>query len=199
MDDEKLKNIFKKNLSNFEVPPLEEDWYDIDLELNKKRFFKFNFNRFNVYYLGLIIFYALLSTALSIHYFFVGNQHVPSRTQLIRDTVYVNSPPSSMLDSIHSTKKDTGVVKELIQKSAIPTAKKSIQNKSKADSVSVIPGGSVIKNQNATQETELGSSLPKADKRSDSLTVPPKVTYIHKRDTVIVYDTTHVIKKKKKF
>ena len=70
-DDMKyMDNIFNKTFENYNIEPLDDDWFDIDMKLSGKNFLRFSFSNFNIYYSVLIIIAFLASAGTGIHYFY---------------------------------------------------------------------------------------------------------------------------------
>jgi hypothetical protein len=90
MERDPFKDILKNKFSNFEVKAQDdEDWDNINERLDKKRFFRFDFFRFNIYYVAFIATYGLVTTLLTINYLKnrdgVEAKEVPSKDMNIID------------------------------------------------------------------------------------------------------------------
>lgn len=191
-EDDILKAIFQKEFKNRHEIVEEENWDMIAANLEKKRFYKFSFSRFNIFYSALIIFSVVIS--------------------LITITKWVSDDSSSSLelkpDSAQlSNQTDETKTKTTIPETSIsaslhkntittPLSRGTKDSQQVPKNISSLPdSGSLITNTPAksTIDTAL-SVLPKEKPKP----VIRKIVYKIKQDTLIVVDTVRSSKKKKK-
>jgi hypothetical protein len=189
MEDKELDTIFKNAFSAKESAQV-DNWDEFEVKLYKKMFYKFSYNRFNVYYMSLII--ACFFSCLIL----IPWQYINSFSQEDKPIQnYVSSPDSIKIEN--STPDN-------FKKEEISKKKKSqpevIQ---KQDTTMLNPVSNVV---NATKKDS--SSVDTSDQSiSKKVPSPPapiilkrkKTVYITPpRDTIVNIDTVKVKKKRVK-
>lgn len=199
MSEENAKSMLKAKFQEYQVPSTtHEDWDDIERELEKKRFFRFAYNRFNIYYLLFIGSYGLVTTLLTGMYIkehfakteleasshlshtvkagdsLVSHQGTPTHVQVLPKQVIVYRDFTSM---------ERGTAEE-------PTGLKEKNNLSQNDTTI-----SILSHPQKNVLPEVIDSVIK----TPSVTIEKKKNpvVVNKHDTIRKYDTVYVHKKKK--
>jgi hypothetical protein len=108
-----IGDLFKDKLSSYEDSDINQDWDEMELKLNKQRFFKFSFTNFNIYYCSSILATLALSSVIFIKTFcFQENiqQGMNSSSISIIDS-FSNTKAESPSGSIAEPEKNTGLEK----------------------------------------------------------------------------------------
>lgn len=207
MSEEKIKDILKTRFTSYEVhetTPLE--WDKLESRLEEKRFFKFAYNRFNIYYLGFIAVYGVITTCLTTLYVkeHFGNDkeivNIQVREQDNDSTAIVNSEDELYNESnglvanknreaYKSVKIGIGVENEQAYSSFNPN--QGLGNLI-VDSLKLGILGDVPK---SVIEKESATIVSKSNHEETQKAAP--VTIMLKQDTIKKYDTVFVYKKKK--
>lgn len=197
MTDQDIKTTLKDKLQHYEVPTATPyEWDELDRRLERKRFFRFAYNRFNIYYVCFIAAYGLVTTGLTIlyireHYILdVHEKVVPVSV----DASHLHNPSDQRRS--YQVKSDINLLPEntksrnYVRDKGIPEASqesgsdtviahmppKIIASSIHRDTLSVVPEKTV-------QELK--------NKKSQPLTV------INRQDTIKKYDTVYVQKKRR--
>jgi hypothetical protein len=187
--DKKIDDLFKA-LEQESVSPDAMQFEDMDIRLDKMRYYKFGWKHFNIYHTCIMALCCTISVGLLANYLNDKLSASPQqRTEILTDTLIENR-----------------VTQPGETTTTLPDNKKTLQNKGlKAfkvlalDSVQIQPTDSALHKEPIIQPliTEASHS-----KKADSLLPVTKVAkvkkiiYVNKRDTIVKYDTTRVFKKK---
>jgi len=195
-DEENIDKLFKR-LEDHEIVPDTSQMDEMRIRLEGEKFYHFGWKHFNIYHTIVIG----LCTSLSLWSFtdrLIENAQ-ERKSIVIIDTVYVRD---TML-SVHTINTD-----------AISDEKpRALSNSKKGDRVmqTLTQKPSTKKNQDSLQTSNAFETsnkaeatpvtLPQKKEKPDSIhltkrALPKKIIYITKRDTVVKYDTTKVVRKK---
>lgn len=191
MNDNTLDSIFK---NTFTTPTVEEEgnWDELEVRLSKKMFYKFSWNRFNVYYMGMVYTCLLSSSVLLVTQFV--NSSTNKEANGLQNQVAVAYPDSAATNTEVSQEKGN---QKQIQASAFTKGKKDAilqDDSSTLGSETTIKD--TTKNTLHTPSTETSTtavvSAPVVIKRKKTFYLTPP------RDTIITIDTIKVKKGRKK-
>lgn len=205
-DKENIGDIYQKAFQDagWDDPEDEQDWNAIALQLDKKRFFRFSWTRFNIYYSGLIVLSFLLIIFLFVRHIVIEKEDSDLRhntPSLISDSLGSerNSIQSSDATQNNDAKKTSENV--TIQKTnsypgtQIPSEKNQVnatdQNQSVKDNISKNVD-SVISNSNSLAVKPDTSVLNKEKSvvvQNPAPKKPKKIVYITQQDTIKIVDT----------
>jgi hypothetical protein len=180
-----IDEIFK----DLEDPSLEADFHqldDMEVRLEKLRYFRFGWRHFNIYYTSLILF-CFFASAWTL------TDKIYSKFFAESQTVIVHK--DSVVTIVYSDHRKTPVQPSEISFSKKLKRASLIINDSVSLAVAAVPALDSM-----ADHTENIDQVIK-DKRPDSTLVPKivkprKIVYVKTRDTIIQYDTTRVIRKK---
>jgi hypothetical protein len=194
MENDQFKDILKSKFSNLELKDLNDDvWDDINERLEKKRFFRFDFYKFNFYYVLFIASYGVFTTLLTISYF-NNNDTVAAKELHGENTNLSNKSLFKETDHKYTDKALSGLKNSFKQTSSnnkkfiieVENVGLGTENEFHKDSM-VLPKPEIADQGFHTQNID-----------SISIKKNKKLVIIPKTDTIILYDTTYTHKKKKK-
>ncbi len=158
----------------------EENWDIISARLAKKRFFKFNPSRFNVYYLSAIVFAGLL-----IGLFLFNSEE---KTKELNKEQNILQPPQELSVSDSTTVQEPSVLKKRTTDKLV--SPKKIQKNSQGKEVKAIKIDSASTAPVVPPTEELKrpvKEIPKA-----------KEYFVYEQDTIVEQDTINVKRRKKR-
>ncbi len=182
-----IGDLFKDKLENFSIEGNPNEWIALDMKLDKMSFFKFHLSHFNIYYAALIGICFSLSSAVFVDHFILER------------------------DNKEVAKKSIATPKEKTPSVVIPLEKEET-NKEKQITHTHIPQVIEPKKNTELNRSEESQHASKNDVKEDIIiqesiedplkqaNVNPgkKVVYITQQDTLVVYDTLTVKKRKHK-
>ncbi len=188
MKDKTLDTIFKKTFSSPGTPPEKDEWDVFEAKLNKKMFYKFSWNRFNVYYMSMI-FLCLLNSFVFLVVYLVKPTNSTlenSNPAIISDTL-ISSQTIPEKNETTRKQKQSGISSNRKQTS---TTLDSLLSKEKPETKDTIPTS-------ISEETSIpvatSPTIPTVIlKRKKTLYISPPP------DTIVKVDTVKVKKTKKK-
>lgn len=198
MTDQDIKMALKGKFQHFEVPAADPyEWDELDRKLEDKRFFRFAYNRFNIYYLCFIAAYGLVTTGLTALYI---KEHYIDH---VHHSIFVQMPDSSSVahpsrqrtdvwqgsdndvEGLHQSAKDQQHVKSL----GVEPSKQHLDT-----TVAYTGQGKPV----AVNTIDTVKAIPeKATHTVDDKKSTQALTVINKQDTIRKYDTVYVQKKKR--
>lgn len=199
MSEENAKGMLKAKFMEYQVPSAtHEDWDDIERELEKKRFFRFAYNRFNIYYLLFIGSYGLVTTFLTGLYIkqYFAKTELESSTHLSNIHKSAESLVSHQDTSaqVHVLPKQIIIYRDFTDMervtSGVPTDLNEKNNLSQTDS-----SISMTSHQQKNILPEVKDSVAKVPSPTIERKKNPIV--VNKHDTIRKYDTVYVHKKKR--
>jgi hypothetical protein len=182
MKNESLDKLFD-NLSSKNTTMEEDNWDEFEVRLHKKMFYKFSWNRFNIFYLTTISLSLLTNAFLLVAFMNLSQDHIENRKEILLYSDSIKFHDSVILKTGENTsykKEQLKIVHSSLLKN--DSAVMAIQIALK-DSVNV----NAIKS--AAIDTIKTPIKPVVIKRKS-------IVYISKRDTIINIDTVKVKKRR---
>lgn len=186
-----IGDLFKTQLDSFSMEGSADEWVGLDMKLDKMSFFKFHLSHFNVYYAALIGICFSLSSAVFVDHFIL---HRDAEALNPITTNEYNAPQEKTPALVITEKEKTNHTVE--RKEEIPQRKKS-------ETAAIEKQN---KNSTAVQDV-LQTNIQKDITKEETVEIPikkepikptKKVVYITQQDTLVVYDTLTVKKRKNK-
>ncbi len=193
-EENNIDQFFKAKLSDRVAAPPEEIWEGIESAIPKSLFFRFRYEKMNVYYCSMIACCFLFSTTSLIYtakqYYETGRNNTV--TVVERDTIFntnsapvspsINNAKKSRLRNYNSEEADNGVAveSELERDRKIKDSIAAIEMATKLDSA-----------KNAQKLLEPTTHVKPKEKKLK------KIVYITDYDTVVNYDTLRTKKKRR--
>ncbi|HSZ72681.1 MAG TPA: hypothetical protein VK750_08385 [Cytophagaceae bacterium] len=189
-DKQNIDDLFK-GLQDESLEPDTLQFEDMDIRLEKMRFYRFGWKHFNIYHTSIIALSFIMTLYVFTDYILHKRVYVEryENSPLADTAVIVPSEQPNEKGIFLSSKKSS-----VARKQSFVTSSSEISQ----DSSSLLKVDSTAIKVN---DEHLVVVEPTIQKRTDSIVVPKiaklkKTVYINKRDTIVKYDTTRVVKKK---
>lgn len=189
--DQDIENLFKQNMDEHVLEPDFDQFQDFEIRLEKMRFTQFSWKHFNVYYTVAIISCVGL-TLFNTLYTVLRKPEYKEIVQVHSDSIYIEQ---------NETKE--GFVPQPAKRRNTPVSNdQGFVLQPQDDSTINHHGDSIhfidpVKNAIFTDKSVHTSTVPKKDSIPVEKVVKKKKSiYVQKRDTIVLYDTTKVIRKK---
>jgi len=187
--DKKFDEFIREEMNEFELDTaFDPQWNRMASTLNRKSFFRFAYNRFNLYY--LLILAATITVALL--FFYQKKEASPatlqnnSRQMISTDTsVSITNQSSNKLDKPQKQKGSIFITKDLLEKDSVLSNVKPETDLTKVQKDTIV---AITPVQPAVAVKPIVDSVVKK--------APKKIKYVTKRDTIIALDTNRVRKKR---
>ena len=218
MEDEKLDRNIKGRFEKAEQPLGGNQWDKMAVSLNKKMFYRFAWNRFNIYYFSALIINGALSLGLLGYVLFGGVEHNSKKeiasylesqdniieivevdtqytkeTLVIDSTVYIygNSNSTAMANVLASNENTEGVTNSMVVENQMETIPEMLSDTAlEVNNEVTVPVNDTVANSTSTVETEEPVEPVK------TVIVKRKKTFVvaTPKDTVYNIDTVNVEK-----
>ena len=187
-----IGELYKNKFKDFDQePPQKLIWEAIEIKNEEMRFYKFSLRNFNIYYLSSIVIFSILSLAnMSTTILSLSDSNSKKENNIKNDSTVVaeNKIPKSDLNSFQDKK---GNSKFKSSTSSITSAINENKNETvNTDTIAVATSVDKIKN-------TVDSSMLANTQLSKKIK-PRRVVIIEQRDTIIIIDTLHDKKPKKR-
>lgn len=198
-EDDIFKELFQKEFQNRREAVEEETWDFIAARLEKKRFYKFSFSRFNIVYSLLTI--ALFSISGISLFVWLGSQGyldtnsffntMPDHKTL--DSSVIITDTLSPVEANEKNNKTKSIIKDVTSNRISSPVKTEV---SKNDTL--IPGTDTNAVSRETPSFEKADSVSPVPPKENKKKVVKKTIYVIKQDTLIKMDTIRPNKRKNK-
>ena len=187
-----IGELYKNKFKDLDQePPQKLIWEAIEIKNEEMRFYKFSLRNFNIYYLSSIVIFSILSLAnMSTTILSLSDSNSKKENNIKNDSTVVaeNKIPKSDLNSFQDKK---GNSKFKSSTSSITSAINENKNETvNTDTIAVATSVDKIKN-------TVDSSMLANTQLSKKIK-PRRVVIIEQRDTIIIIDTLHDKKPKKR-
>ncbi len=192
MEDQYFKNKLKNRFQDFQQPeesPME--WVKLEHKLDQKRFYRFTYNKFNIYYLGFICMYGIITTCLTGYYIsqnYVNKKdYTPiSLDKIPTDTVVSIQKPIHKIERIYIGDSKSNNSKTEV--SQITDTMGMINKSTNQNS---------IENIGTLSQLHVNQNIKDTIKQKEPIKKKP-IVILTKQDTIKKIDTVYVYKKKNK-
>jgi hypothetical protein len=176
-----IGGLFNDKLQDFSPEGSPDEWMGLDLKLNKLSFYKFQLAQFNIYYAALIGLCFSFSSAVFVDHFFIQKKNAQEEKI---SGVSIQTADSMLL--LPKPSESTLVTKDNLKK-----VKNPLEPRAKEDAMG-------LQTHTPLKETKTVSIEEVKEKTSEpSQPIKTKNTvYITKQDTIVVYDTLTIKKRK---
>ncbi len=189
--DQDIENLFKQNMDEHVLEPDFDQFQDFEIRLEKMRFTQFSWKHFNIYYTVAIISCVVLTLFNTVYSVLRKPEHKQT-VQVYSDSIYIEQNETKEGFVPQSSKRKTTAVGNDQGFVLQPQNDSTINHQ--GDSIHFIDP---VKNAIFTEKSVNTSTVPKKDSIPVEKVVKKKKSiYVQKRDTIVLYDTTRVIRKK---
>jgi cytoskeletal protein RodZ len=205
-DKENIGDIYQKAFQDagWDDPEDEQDWNAIAFQLDKKRFFRFSWTRFNIYYSALIVLSFLFMIFLFVRNIVIEKENSDSRRNtpaVISDSLgsernSIQTPDATQNNDAKKTSENVNVQKtNSYPGTQIPSGKNQIntadQNQSVNDNVSKTTDSTVTSSNslNTKPDTSVLNKEKSVVVQNPAPKKPKKIVYITQQDTIKIVDT----------
>jgi hypothetical protein len=191
---DRLDNLFREKLQDFEISPAEDYWPYLDKSLDKISFFKFGWKHLNIYNTSV----GLLSVILPVVYFLNQAPENKSDKQIPVYADSISAPEKSEDTLILNSEESTVRKKEIFS----PIKRKGAEKEEYAERTSS-PVLEAERNNDSTQNNKVEElpviELPEPVKvvEEKAKPKPKRIIYVVEQDTIIQKDTVKVRRKRK--